>query len=130
MTLKGSERYLRFPIAIALYFATPLRNGDTRILPSLINMLHKRPFVQYVIHFYEATTLLPKSHVICSGQVKLATVTESGEQSILDLKARHHGIRYVREVFKILPSSANVINIEDWINKIPILGRLNGEGIA
>lgn len=54
----------------------------------------------------------------------------SGEHSILDLKARHHGICYVREVFKILPKSADVINIEDWINKIPILGRIHVTKVA
>ena len=60
-------------------------------------------------------------------QIMLAT---SGEQSILDLKARHHGIRYAQEVFKMLPKSADVINIEDWISKIPILGRIHASKIA
>ena len=49
----------------------------------------------------------------------------SGESSILDLKARYHGLRYVQEIFKILPKQADVINIEDWISKIPVLGRIH-----
>ena len=51
----------------------------------------------------------------------------SEECSILDLKARYHGIRYAREVFKILPENAIVINIEDWISKVPILGRIHSK---
>jgi len=59
-----------------------------------------------------------------------AMMLDSGESSILDLKARHHSIRYVREVFKILPKGADVINIEDWISKIPILGRIHAPKVA
>ena len=39
--------------------------------------------------------------------------------SVLDLKARYHGLRYAQEAFKILPEKANVINFDDWIKKIP-----------
>lgn len=49
----------------------------------------------------------------------------SGESSILDLKARYHGLRYVQEVFKILPKQADVINIEDWMSKVTVLGRIH-----
>jgi hypothetical protein len=35
----------------------------------------------------------------------------SENKSILDLKARQHGLRYVREVFKILPENTKPINI-------------------
>ena len=49
----------------------------------------------------------------------------SVKRSILGLKARYHGIRYAREVFKILLENAVVINIEDWIRKVPILGRIH-----
>lgn len=49
----------------------------------------------------------------------------SGESSILDLKARYHGLRYAQEIFKILPKQADMINIEDWISRIPILGRIH-----
>lgn len=52
-------------------------------------------------------------------------MAETGETSVLDLKARHHGLRYAREVFKILPQKADVIYFEDWIKKIPILGRIH-----
>lgn len=54
----------------------------------------------------------------------------SGETSILDMKARHHGLRYAREAFKILPESDNVICFEDWVSKIPILGRIHDQKIA
>ena len=57
--------------------------------------------------------------------VSQAMLATSGEQSILDLKARYHGIRYAQALFKILPKSADVINIEDWMSKIPILGRIH-----
>ena len=35
MISKGSGHQLHFPVAIALYFATLLRNDGTRIIPSL-----------------------------------------------------------------------------------------------
>ena len=49
----------------------------------------------------------------------------SGESSILDLKARYHGLRYVQEIFKILPKQTDVINIDDWISRVPVLGRIH-----
>jgi hypothetical protein len=60
-------------------------------------------------------------------QVMLAT---SGEESILDLKARHHGIRYTQELLKILPENTKAINIEKLFEKIPVLGRIHKEKIA
>ena len=62
--------------------------------------------------------------------ISQALLPPSGEQSILDLKARCHGIRYAQELFKILPKSADVINIEDWVSKIPILGRIHTTRVA
>ena len=62
--------------------------------------------------------------------VSQAMLATSGEQSILDLKARYHGIRYAQALFKILPKSADVINIEDWMSKIPILGRIHTTRVA
>lgn len=52
------------------------------------------------------------------------------ESSVLDLKVRFHGLRYAQEAFKILPEKANVINFDDWIKKMPILGRIHGQRIA
>ena len=37
--------------------------------------------------------------------VSQAILVTFGEESILDLKARHHGLRYAQEVFKILPGN-------------------------
>lgn len=59
--------------------------------------------------------------------VSQAMLSTSTEQSILDLKARFHGIRYAREVFKILPDHAKTINIIPLLDKIPILGRIHEE---
>jgi len=54
-----------------------------------------------------------------------AMMRQNGESSILDLKARYHGLRYAQEAFKIFPEKANVIKFEDWIKRIPILGRIH-----
>lgn len=54
-----------------------------------------------------------------------AMMRQNGESSILDLKARYHGLRYAQEAFKILPEKADVIKFEDWIKRIPILGRIH-----
>ena len=59
--------------------------------------------------------------------VSQALLVISGEQSILDLKAHHHGLRYAQEVFKILPQNTQPINIVQLFEKIPVLGRIHGE---
>ena len=60
-------------------------------------------------------------------QVMLA---QTGETSVLDLKARYHGLRYAQEAFKILPQNADVIIFEDWIRKMPILGKIHDRRMA
>jgi len=62
--------------------------------------------------------------------VSQAMLVTSSEESILDLKARHHALRYVQEVFKILPENTKSINIEQVFEKIPVLGRIHEEKIA
>ena len=62
--------------------------------------------------------------------VSQAILARSGEKSILDLKARHHGLRYAQEVFKILPENTKPINIVQLFEKIPVLGRIHGGKIA
>lgn len=62
--------------------------------------------------------------------VSQAMLATSGEESILDLKARHHGLRYVQELFKILPENTKPINIVQLFEKIPVLGRIHNEKIA
>lgn len=59
-----------------------------------------------------------------------AMMVRSGETSILDLKARYHGLRYARETFKILPELADVICFEDWVKKIPVLGKIHPMKVA
>jgi len=59
--------------------------------------------------------------------VSQAMLVASGEESILDLKARYHGLRYAQEVFKILPENTKSINIMQLFEKIPVLGRINKE---
>jgi putative transposase len=62
--------------------------------------------------------------------VSQAILTTSGEESILDLKARHHGLRYAQELFKILPENTKPINIVQLFEKIPVLGRIHDKKIA
>jgi putative transposase len=57
-------------------------------------------------------------------------LSASPENSILDLKARYHGLRYVREVFKILPKKADSIKINQLISQIPILGKIHEPKVA
>lgn len=59
-----------------------------------------------------------------------AIMANSGETSILDLKARHHGLRYAQEAFKMLPQKADVINFSDWVKKIPVLGSIHRQKMA
>ncbi len=42
--------------------------------------------------------------------VSQAMLVISGEESVLDLKAHHHGLRYAQEVFKILPENTKYSN--------------------
>ena len=62
--------------------------------------------------------------------VSQATLAISGEESILDLKARQHGLRYAQELFKILPKNTKPINIVQLFEKIPVLGRIHVKKIA
>lgn len=62
--------------------------------------------------------------------VSQAILATSDEESILDLKARHHGLRYAQELFKILPENTKPINIVQLFEKIPVLGRIHDEKIA
>ena len=62
--------------------------------------------------------------------VSQALLTTSKEKSILDLKARYHGLRYVQEVFKILPENTKPINIRQLFKEIPILGRIHERKLA
>ena len=59
--------------------------------------------------------------------VSQAMLATSDEKSILDLKARHHGLRYAQELFKILSENTKQINIVQLFEKIPVLGRIHGE---
>jgi putative transposase len=62
--------------------------------------------------------------------VSQAMLETSSEASILDMKARHHALRYVQEVFKILPENTKPINIEQLFERIPVLGRIHAEKMA
>lgn len=62
--------------------------------------------------------------------VSQAMLLQSGEESILDLKARYHGLRYAQELLKILPENTEEINIMQLFEKIPVLGRIHEEKIA
>ena len=62
--------------------------------------------------------------------VSQAMLGTSENKSILDLKARQHGLRYVREVFKILPENTKPINIMQLFDMIPVLGRIHSEKLV
>ncbi len=62
--------------------------------------------------------------------VSQAMLKTSKEKSILDLKARYHGLRYIEEVFKILPENTKPINIGQLFEKIPILGQIHEEKLT
>ncbi len=62
--------------------------------------------------------------------VSQAILRTSGEESILDLKARHHGLRYTQELLKILPENTIPINIMQLFDKIPVLGRIHVDKMA
>ena len=55
---------------------------------------------------------------------------KANQQSILDLKAYYHGLRYAEELFKLLAQNPQIINIEQLLDKLPVLGRINGKNIA
>ncbi|MGB1258400.1 MAG: transposase [Thiolinea sp.] len=59
-----------------------------------------------------------------------AMMAKTSETSVLDLKARYHGRRYAQEAFKILPQRTEVIIFEEWIKKIPVLGRIHDQKMA
>ena len=46
--------------------------------------------------------------------------------SILDLKAHYHGLKYVKEVFKLLPDFADKLLINRITLQITNLGAING----
>jgi putative transposase len=62
--------------------------------------------------------------------VSHAMLATSNEESILDLKARYHGLRYAQELLKILPENTKPINIVELFQKIPVLGRIHEEKMA
>jgi len=64
---------------------------------------------------------------MCMVNISQAKLATSDENSILDLKARHHGLRYAQELFKILPKNTKPINIMQLFEKIPVLGRIHRE---
>ncbi|WP_286818586.1 hypothetical protein [Desulfobacter sp. UBA2225] len=59
--------------------------------------------------------------------VSQAMLVISDEESVLDLKAHHHGLRYAQDVFKILPENTKPINIVQLCEKIPVIGRIHGK---
>jgi len=62
--------------------------------------------------------------------VSQAMLATSAEESILDLKACHQGLRYAQELFKILPENTKPINIVQLFEKIPVIGRIHEEKIT
>ena len=54
-----------------------------------------------------------------------ALLAPTKSNSILDLKAHYHGLRYAREMFKILPENVQPINIQQVLMKISAMGRIH-----
>ena len=46
-------------------------------------------------------------------------------QSALDLKSHYHGIYYAKKIFNILPKHPQAINIDEYLEEVPILGMIN-----
>jgi len=59
--------------------------------------------------------------------VSQAMLIRLNQDSILDMKARYHALRYAQEVFKILPENVKPINIKPLLEKIPVLGRIHNK---
>lgn len=59
-----------------------------------------------------------------------AILERSEKKSILDLKSWYHGIRYAKEILKILPKNTKPINIMQLIEEIPMPGRIHREKLA
>ena len=57
--------------------------------------------------------------------VSQAMLARTGQQSILDLKASYHGLRYAQELFKLLPQNRQAININKLLQRLPVLGRIH-----
>jgi len=62
--------------------------------------------------------------------VSQAILAKSNEESIHDLKAQYHGLRYARELLKILPQNTKQINITQLFERIPVLGRIHKQRMA
>lgn len=78
----------------------------------------------------EHTVLNAASLSLFMVNVSQALLSTSKEKSILDLKARYHGLRYVHEVFKILPENTKPINIKQLFERITVLGLIHEVKIA
>lgn len=59
-----------------------------------------------------------------------AILERSEKKSILDLTSWYHGIRYAKEILKILPKNTKPINIMQLIEEIPMPGRIHREKLA
>jgi putative transposase len=57
--------------------------------------------------------------------VSQAMMGSQQEASIIDLKARFHGLRYVREVLKILQENGEDIKISPLLEEVSLLGRVH-----
>ena len=62
--------------------------------------------------------------------ISQAMLITSKEKSILDLKAHYNALRYIREVFKILPENTKPISIMHLFEAIPVLGQVHEENLA
>ena len=59
-----------------------------------------------------------------------ALLPTSNAKSILDLKAMCHGVRYAKEVFKLLPENAQAINNDVILEQVSAIGRIHDVKLA
>ncbi len=62
--------------------------------------------------------------------VSQALLPSSNAESILDLKAHYHGLRYAKEALKLLQENPQGINNEAILNEITTIGRIHDVKIA
>ena len=86
--------------------------------------------LEYFMVIKEQTVFNAANLSLFMVNVSQALLATSENKSILDLKAYHHGLRYVKEVFKILPENTKPINIRQLFKEIPVLGRIHVEKLA
>ncbi len=62
--------------------------------------------------------------------VSHAALPTSNAESILDLRSHYHGLRYAKEVFKLLPKNVELIKNDIILAKVSAIGRIHDVKLA